>query len=45
MLVKGRCHEFGLPFRIQAREPNKHYPRVRQVLAKYEIAEIFIRGY
>ena len=45
MLRKGEGHKLRLPFGFQAREPDKHDAQVKQVLSKYEFAEIFICGH
>jgi hypothetical protein len=45
MLLKSGCHEFGFPFRLQAREPNEHDSGVEPVLAKYEFAKVFVSSH
>jgi len=44
VLLKGEGHKFGLPFRLQPREANKHNSRVKLVLAEYEFTEVFVGG-
>jgi hypothetical protein len=45
MLLQGGRYKFGLPFRIQTREPNEHDAGVKLVLTEYEFTKVFVGGH